>query len=253
MLREQLRWMRRAGIDVIVYDCYGIATFDLADLPNDQTLALLAEELAHQEGESRRLQLIIWLEKFASNPSLEDYRFALRYVREHLAEKDFYFRYAGRPLVVTYHNGQNDAIDEIAWENDYFTLRRIRPYYSDVWAYVDYYPQRLSREWMVASPGFDPYVEHAYMAKYYRPVPNPDYDQIRQDCRKWAADREGGEFFKKQLLRVRYGNPAIAFISGWNDWMYACQIEPAVEYGFQYVDMAARLLGRQAETAPCRE
>lgn len=37
-------------------------------------------------------------------------------------------------------------------------------------------------------------------------------------------------------------------MSGWNDWQYACQIEPAVEYQFEYVDLAARLLGREEET-----
>jgi hypothetical protein len=253
VLRQQLRWMRRAGIDAIVYDCYGFAEWNLTDIEHDRALALLAEELAHQEDEPRKLKLIIWLEKYVTNPTLEQYCYALDYVRRNLAEKDFYFRYAGRPLMVTYHNGQNDAIDEVEWENDYFTLRRIRPYYSDLWSYVQHYPQRLNREWMVASPGFDPYLENAYLAKYYRKEPNPDYDKIRQDCRKWAADREEGEFFKKQLLRVRYGKPGIVFLSGWNDWQYALQIEPAVEYGFQYVDMAARLLGRQAETAPYRE
>ena len=33
---------------------------------------------------------------------------------------------------------------------------------------------------------------------------------------------------------------------------YANRIEPAVEYGYRYVDLAASLLGRSAETAPYR-
>ena len=154
--------------------------------------------------------------------------------------------------MVTYHNGTNEAIDEIEWENDYFTLRRIRPYHSDVWSYVEHYPQRLNREWMVASPGSDPYLELAYLAKYYHKDPQPDLAKIRQDSLKSADDRAGGEYFKKQLLRARDGNPNILFISGWNDWQYANHIEPAVEYGYQYVDMAARLLGRTDETAHYR-
>ena len=252
VLKQHLHDMRRAGIDAIVYDCYGTAKWTLADLPTDRTLKLLCEELAHQENESRKLKLIIWLEKYFVNPSLEDYHNALRYVRENLAERDFYFRLDGRPLVVTYHNGNNEHIDQIEWENDYFTLRRIRPYHSDVWSYVEHYPQRLSRDWMVASPGSDPYLEHAYLAKYYHKDPQFDLAKIREESRKHADDREGGEYFKKQLLRTRYGNPKFIFISGWNDWQYANHIEPAVEYGHQYVDMAARLLGREAETAPYR-
>jgi hypothetical protein len=117
---------------------------------------------------------------------------------------------------------------------------------------VEHYPQRLNREWMVASPGFDPYLELAYLAKYYHKQPEVDLEKIRREGAQHAAAREDGAFFTKQLLRARQGDPNIIFISGWNDWQYANQIEPAMEYGFQYVDLAARLLGRAAETASYR-
>ena len=52
---------------------------------------------------------------------------------------------------------------------------------------------------------------------------------------------------------ARQVNPEIIILSGWNDWQYANQIEPAVEYRFQYVDLAARLLGRAAETQSYRD
>ena len=253
VLRKQLHWMRRAGIDVIVYDCYGFKDWEPDDQPKDRTLAMLAEELAHQEQETRQLKLVIWLEKYIYNPTLEQYRKALSWVKENLAERDFYFHYDGRPLVVTYHNGPNHAIDEIEWENNYFTLRRIRPYHSDVWSYVEHYPQRLGREWMVASPGFDPYLEHAYLAKYVRKEPELDFAKIHREGRQYAAEREDGALFQRQLLRVRDGDPRIVFLSGWNDWQYALQVEPAAEYRFKYVDMAARLLGREAETAVYRD
>ena len=135
---------------------------------------------------------------------------------------------------------------------EFFTLRRIRPYHSDVWSYVEHYPQRLSREWMAVSPGSDPYLEHAYLAKYVHREPGFDLARIRADSRASADERNDGDYFRKQLLRARYGNPDIIFISGWNDWQYANQIEPAVEYGYRYVDLAASLLGRAAETAPYR-
>ena len=48
-------------------------------------------------------------------------------------------------------------------------------------------------------------------------------------------------------------NPDVLFVSGWNDWAYCLQIEPAVEYGFQYVDLLARLLGRETETLSYRQ
>ena len=253
VLRTQLRWMRRAGVDVIVYDVYGCGKLSIADLPNDRALALLVDELSHQEHEPRKLQLIIWLEAWNSNPSAEQYRFGLDYVRDHLADRDFCYGYNGLPLVVTYLNNDNEAINEIEWETRDLALRRIRPYNSDVWSYLQQYPQRLNRQWMPVSPGFDPFLENMYIAKYVNREPHSDRERIYRESRQSAAERDEGRLFEKQLLRAREGDPEIIFISGWNDWQYACQIEPAVEYGFQYVDMAARILGREAETAPYRD
>ena len=251
VLKQQLHWIRRAGIDAIVYDVFSTGKWDLTDLPKDRTLPLLLEALANQDGEPRKLKLIIWLEKYYGNPTVAQYEYALDYVREHLAEKDYYFRYKGKPLVVTFLNGENRDIGEIESRNDYFELRRIRPYYTDVWCYVDKYPQLLSKEWICASPGSDPFLEWAYIEKHVRKEPNPDLEAMRNNDLK--DEREGGAFYERQLLRAKNASPNIVFVSGWNDWQYANQIEPAVEYGFLYVDMTARILGRWEETAPYRE
>jgi hypothetical protein len=248
-LNSHLRWMRRAGIDCIVYDVYGFDKWGPMDIEKDRVLHWLMEALENQQGEPRKLQLVIWLERYASNPGLEEYRHALNFVRQNLAEQPYYFRYQGRPLVVTYLNGDSKDIDELEWENQYFNLRRIRPYHSDVWSYIEFWPQKLNREWMSACPGLDPYMENAYLAN--KREPNPDLTLVRKNS--IAVDRKDGDYFKKQLLRARQGDPSILFISGWNDWQYGCQIEPAVEYGFRYVDLAAQVLGREAETRPYRE
>ena len=250
VLTRQLHDMRRAGIDAIVYDVFSTGTWDLTDLPKDKVLPMLVEALSDQEQESRKLQLIIWLEKYLDNPTVEQYDYALSYVRKHLAERDFYFQFNGKPLVVVFLNGRNDAINEIECETTDIELRRIRPYYSDVWCYVDFYPQSLNKEWMVVSPGFDDYLENAYIARHVRKDERADLDEIRR--KRLFADREDGAFFERQMLRARQTEPAIIFISGWNDWQYGNQIEPSVEYEYTYVDLAAKLLGRSKETEPYR-
>jgi hypothetical protein len=251
LLRKHLHWIRRAGIDVIVYDIYGFRTWDITDLPKDKTLPLLVKELANQSKESRKLQLVIWLEKWASDPTIEQYRYGLNYVREHLADKPFYYRYKGHPLALTYLNGGNETISAVEKENTRFTMRRVRPFKTDVWSYVEDYPQTLNREWMPANPGFDGFLEDAYMAKYVNKK-ELDLESIRKLGKIAAARREDGRLFERQLLRAREVNPEIIFISGWNDWQCCLQIEPAVEYGFKYIDTAARLLGRETETLPYR-
>ncbi len=252
VLRQQLRWIRRAGVDVIVYDVYGFKTWSIADLPKDRTLQLLVRELSNQENEPRKLQLVIWLEKWASNPTAEQYQFGLDYVRANLANAPFYHRYEGDPLVLLYENGPNDAFESIAKANPSFRLRRVRPFQTDVWSYVENYPQTLNREWMPVNPGFDPYLEQAYTQKYVEKVTNLDVEAVRRHGPQAAALREEGRFFERQLLRARELDPRIVFISGWNDWQCCLQIEPAVEYELMYVDMAARLLGRGDETLPYR-
>ena len=252
VLRKQLHWMRRAGIDVIVYDIYGFGAWNITDLPKDKTLPLLVKELSHQEDEPRTLQLIIWLEKWFSNPTVEQYRYGLDYVRENLANCAFYYRYKANPLVLTYLNGDNSAIDTVEKEYPFFTLRRVRPFRTEVWSYIEEYPQTLNREWMPASPGFDGYMETAYREKFMEKK-DINLEAIRQHGRMTAARREGGRLFERQLLRAREGNPDIIFISGWNDWQCCMQIEPAAEYEFTYIDMAARLLGRETETLPYRQ
>jgi len=250
VLKRQLHDMRRAGIDAIVYDVFSTGAWDLTDLPKDRVLPMLVDALSDQEHESRKLQLIIWLEKYLDNPTVEQYDYALDYVREHLAERDFYFRFNGKPLVVTFLNGRNDAINEIECKTNDIELRRIRPYYSDVWCYVDFYPQMVNKDWMVVSPGFDDYLENAYIARHVKKDERADLEEIRS--KRLFADREDGAFFERQMLRAREVDPAIIFISGWNDWQYGNQIEPAVEYGYTYVDLAAQLLGRSKETEPYR-
>jgi hypothetical protein len=252
VIRKQLHWIRRAGVDAIVYDVYGFKKWSITDIVKDRTLPLLLSELANQEKESRKLQLIIWLKKWDSNPTVEQYQFGLDYVRDNIANHAFYYRYKGKSLVLCYENGRNDAFDKIVKENPLFGFHRIQPFKTDVWSYVENYPQTLNSEWMPVNPGFDGYLENAYRQKYVQNITDLNLDVIRQQGPKAAALREDGRLFEKQLLRAREGNPDILFIAGWNDWQCCLQIEPAVEYEFTYVDMAARLLGRNTETLPYR-
>ena len=82
VLRQHLHWLRRTGVDVIFYDvCRIQPELTILDLPKQKTLQLLVKELSHQEKEARKFQLVIWLEKWNSNPTPEQYRFGLDYIR----------------------------------------------------------------------------------------------------------------------------------------------------------------------------
>jgi hypothetical protein len=62
------------------------------------------------------------------------------------------------------------------------------------------------------------------------------------------VDRENGKEFRRSMVRALDREPDIILVGGWNDWQVQNQIEPAVEYGFKYVNLTAELLGREKET-----
>lgn len=252
VLRKHLQWLRRAGVDVICYDaCRVQPELTLLDLPKQKTLRMLAEELSHQEKETRKLKLVVWLEKWNSNPTPEQYAFAFKYIRENLADRDFYFKLDGKPLVMTYHNGPTPDLVEIDRQNEpNFTIRHISPEAgAPGWAYIG---PAGDKECMTVSPGFDGYLEGAFMTTHldHKPVA---VQALRNHGKVVVAQRAGGKTFESQLLQARQVDPQLIFVSGWNDWACCLQIEPAKEYGFQYVDILARLLGREAETRPYRK
>jgi hypothetical protein len=252
VLKQQLHWMRRAGIDAIVYDVFSTGAWRLTDLPKDKTLPLLVQELANQQNESRKLKLIIWLELYWGMPTAAEYQYAFDYIKKNLAGCDFYFHYKGKPLVVPYLNGPFDDVDEVFEKNrEDFEVRCIRAYKSDQWSYVDAYPQQKRAGWMCASPGYDAFLENAHVSRHIHHETQPSLDQIRADAPR--AARADGAYYVQQLTWAKQCNPDIIFISGWNDWQYGNQIEPAVEYQFFYLDLTSKVLGRWAETAPYRD
>jgi hypothetical protein len=252
VIRRHLQWLRRAGVDVIVYDtCRVQPELTLLDLPKQKTLRLLAEELSHQEKETRKLKLVVWMERWNSNPTAEQYKFALDYVRKNLADRDFYYHFDGKPLVMTYLNGPAPEVDKIDQEyKQFFTLRRVSPA-PDVPGWK-YFGPLGDKECMTVNPGANGFMEEAFIAKVVNHQPI-DVNAIRQRGKAAIEQRADGKYFESQLLKAREVNPKVIFISGWNDWAWCLQIEPAKEYGFKYVDMAARLLGREAETRPYRQ
>lgn len=101
-----------------------------------------------------------------------------------------------------------------------FQFQRVQPFKTDVWSYIENYPQTLNREWMPVNPSFDGYLETAYKQKYVENITDLNMDVIRHQGSKAVARREDGRLFEKQLLRAREGDPEILFISGWNDWQW---------------------------------
>ncbi len=249
IVRQHLEWLRRAGVDVIFYDvCRIRQELTLYGLKDQKTLQILVDELSHQKKEKRKLKLALWIEKWNSNPQKEEYRFGLDYIRKNLAEKDFYYRLDGKPLVVRYLNDPAPDFSSVdADEANYLTIRKISPTTGAAsWGY--FFSLDPSAECMTVNPGADGYMEGAFINGILAHKPL-DLPALRAHAPEVTAARRDGAGFEEELLKVRSANPKLIFISGWNDWAFCMQIEPAKEYGFKYVDSAAKLLGRWEETS----
>jgi hypothetical protein len=169
----------------------------------------------------------MWLEEYASTPSPEEYAYAFAYIRKHIANQEFYFHYKGKPLVVSYNSALGDLDDTLEEYRAEFAIRYIRASESDFWSYIEHFPQQVRKGWMCASPGMDSYLEDAYILRHIK------HDALRPLkeilARAQRMPRQSGATFVQQLQWVREKDPEIIFVSGWNDWQYGCQIEPAVE------------------------
>jgi hypothetical protein len=237
------------GADVIVYDvCRIQPELTLFDLAKQKTLQLIVDELSHQQEQKRKLKLAIYVEKWSTNPTPGQYRFGLEYIRTKLATKDFFYRLDGKPLVVRYTNGNPPGLSQIDAEyGPYLAIRVMSPATGETpWGY--FYSHTASPGCMTVNPGADGFMEAAFIQNKVNHQPI-DENALRAHGKAVLAARQDGKVFEDELLRVRAVNPKLIFLSGWNDWAYCMQIEPAREYGFEYVDMAARLLGRSDETA----
>lgn len=262
ILETQLKWIRRAGIDLLIYDCFAGYKKTPKDIGDDQALKLLMSFLKEQKNEAQELRFCIDLETYVDFHTYEELSIAISYLKENIIEHPYYFKYKNnKPLIIIY---VNDDIAEIIQNlRIKFPEFEIQPLagaelFPNYWQYIEKYPQTLRKDWMTVCPGVDSSLEDLYERDMYIKTKNELFGRFVKDpnlstefMRKnpaYKIDRkDDGSSYKEQLLRAINNNPDIIFISGWNDWQFGNQIEPAKEYGFKYVDMTADLLGRSDE------
>jgi len=266
IMKTQLKWIRRSGIDVVLCSGYGCYGKKPPDLINDKTLKLFMKMLENQDNDKRKLYFSIDLESYASTPTLEEFRVSLDFIKREVAGHPYYFNHKGKHFVMLY---VNDVIPEIIstikkeFLNFNFQIvsgEKIDDSYS---SYIEKYPQTIRDDWMPASPGFDSSLEEIYLRdmyletddetkkkhirRYFNDI-NSTIEQIRANPNH-KEDNKNGQTYRKQLSWAYKNKPEIIFISGWNDWQFGNQIEPAKEYGFMYVDMTAEILEKTDEAS----
>ncbi len=257
IMETQLDWIRKSGTDVIVFDCTSSLFRTPRDIKGDKTLKLLMELLKDQDDKERKLYFCLFIERYVGDPKYDEILDVLEYSKKELVDFPYYFKKDGRPFFVIYANSNiTTSVKKASEKYRDFDLKivsgeYIEPSYA---RYILKYPQELRDDWMPVSPGFDSTLEQMYLRdiylmskdeslrQYFTKV-DAGIDEVRKNPR-FAMERESGEAYRKQLERAVQHNPEIIYISGWNDWQFGNQIEPAKEYGTKYIDLTAEILGR---------
>ena len=260
VIKFHLKWIRRAAIDVIVYSIFSTSLWSVYDIEKDKALPGIIDQLENQKKEDKKLKICFILENYIDYFDLEQLNFIFLYLKNKFFDKPYYFHYKNKPLILFFVNDfKNESIDKLINKNSACEFHKIwwNIPGNQGWLYIEKYPQTVRKDFMPISPGFNSALEDLYtrdqlriepdniLYKRFCESPNLTDEEVKKKSNRQS--RENGEFYKKQLKWAVKNNPEIIFISGWNDWEYENPIEPSKEEGLKFVDMTAKLLGRENE------
>ena len=265
ILEKQIKAIKKMGVDVITPSVFATYEWTPKDISKDKVLPMFSTLLSNQKNNTRKLKYCIIFENYVGYQTFEELSYSISYAYKNLMNSDCYFKSKGKPFVLIFCDEKNwEVIEKLRREYKDLEIQQIAWSWkgSEGWLYVENYPQTLRKDWMPVSPGFDSSLEEVYqrdmviktkdtdpgiygLFKRWVEDPNRSTEDIMKNP-LFKALRENGKFYRDQLLRAVKNNPEYIFISGWNDWQYRNQVEPAEEYGFKYVDMTAEILNRKS-------
>jgi hypothetical protein len=264
ILKKQTDAIRDAGIDVIVYDVSATYKLEPKDIGRDEVLPVFASLLENQDKSKKQLKYCIIIENYIGDLTYDELHLCIKHIYNNLSDSDCYFKENGKPFVLVFWDERNqETMDRLKNEFKDMVINQVPWSWkgNEGWLYVEEYPQTLRSDWMPVSPGFDSSLEEIYIVNM---AENNNLDnhirELFKGCLKVHGDRKNnkeivqnplfrakggrqdGLYYTRQLLRAVENNPEYIFISGWNDWQYQNQIEPAEEYGFKYVEITSEIL-----------
>jgi hypothetical protein len=226
--------LKALGVDYLLFDDTNLAVY--ADGGNvEKNIAAIFREDARLPPEGQLpLSLVIGGELWAARSEVS-MRSAADHVFANYAQEALYFRWHGKPLLVSYnaYDGTTPIVGP-EWDDPRFTVRyaagivdRNNPSIKQAerryqgiaahgwWGWVPEYPQLVTAEAIGVTPGAD---------NRHRRVTDPATPCA--GC-TYTLDRQGGALYEKEWLRAIKANPETIVISSWNDFSDETGIEPA--------------------------
>ncbi len=207
VIRKHAQMLNDAGVEVVIFDVTNALTYDDSYL----TVCRVFERMRQEGGRTPQISFIANSHSAPTVQKLYD-RFYAKGLHQ-----DLWFRWLGKPLLLTPLDGLNPAI------TNFFTLRHSWAWTKghkwfgdgrDKWPWLDNHPQ---------NPGWhsDPQKpEQISVTVAQHPVSNigRSFHNGRQPPpEQRATDR--GLCFAEQFQRALEVDPEFVFITGWNEWI----------------------------------
>ena len=199
--------------------------------------------------------------KYGEKPVPQNVREDLERITEDYCSRPRWLKVNGTPVIVIYGRVMNQMRE--ACNNDIEEWKAVRKDLADKGhdlflvgdsldpAYVEcmdalhtYNPIGLTTRGIDLAPLYKRAADALHNAgKVFAATVVPGYDDDKVRRRKLEPRRDGGYYIESWNTALSC-NPDWIFITSWNEWYEASQIEPSVEYGHDYVTLTKQQVRR---------
>ncbi len=254
VLEYQVKLMKTAGIDGVIFDWYGIHKVNDYGPIHESTLAMI--KVLKREGLKFAIcyedQTVPRIVEATGKTSEQIGKETFSWMQKNWFRDSAYVRYQGRPLVLCF--GPQHYSSKSQWDA-VFSVTKPRPYFADLdlkttWAETTYdWPPMWASEGPPGNKGelSIPRLQQ-YLAEFDNKVSNkayriatafPAFDDIYEDQGGQSYGNlvyNNGETFKLTFDAAMEINPHVIQVATWNDYGEGTIIEPTVERGYTVLE-----------------
>jgi hypothetical protein len=236
---RQIDQAQSAGINAFIVSWIG------PNSPSDNNLKLMLTEAA-KKGFFIGFFLETTLGNLAQNPQTAINW--LTYISSQYSSNPAVLKINGRPVVIPW---ETSTIPVATWAS---IRAGVRAQGQDVWlvqdtqdmTYIDTFDgvMHSSATGLAEKVRYYPVLADNPAPKLWIGSAMPGFDERLLPCRPNPRyiDRQNGAYFRSQLDAVFSDSPQWVLIYTWNEWFENTYIEPSVNYGSQYLDIAGQYL-----------
>ena len=238
VVQQHMQWAQEYGIDLFISSWWGVNSFE------DIALELILETALEYGIEITVYLEASWAVQNASEEERPDiFAGELNYILHTYGNHPAFFKLDGLPIIFIYGFPLGllpledwQIVLSLVTSEAVFIADTFDPSALDIFdGCHTYNPVTLSEE-ETDRMYWTAYVQAHYNGKIFAATVVPGYDDriIREPG--LYVPREGGAFYQSRWNVALSNSPHWVLITSWNEWHEGTEIEPSVEYGYDYLD-----------------